>query len=77
MEDFSDISSFALIYKQSMCQLLAKKEKSKIFFEKGGKRLKNKKPGLTICLKTSRKTGRFFDGFIKNQGEVGDLMVQN
>ena len=77
MEDFSDISSFALIYKQSVCQLLTKKEKNKKFFEKGGKRLKNKKPGLTICLKTSRQTRRFFDGFIKKRGEVGNLMIQN
>ena len=67
----SDSSSFALIYKQSACQVEAKKEKREKFFEKGEKRRKNKKPGLTAYLKTSSQTGLFLGGAGKNPGEAG------
>ena len=73
----SDSSSFALIYKQSACQVEAKKENQEKIFEKGEKKPKNKKPGLTIYLKISSQTGPFLDGSGKNPGEIGELLLQN
>ncbi|MDO4824727.1 MAG: hypothetical protein Q4A80_01420 [Bacillota bacterium] len=54
-----------------------KKENQEKFFEKGEKRRKNKKPGLTAYLKTSSQTGLFLGGAGKDPGEARDLLLQN